>query len=224
MHINDIIRWVINFGELSALLVGIYYYKSLNPKYWRLLVLLLGIILTTELLSKMFNFGGKQEWSIYVYNFINFPSTIVMLTYLLSRPFDNRKNIFTVGALIYCISFIIELVFIKSNRFGIMTTSYQIGAVFLLVLCLAYFLKMTHSNLILNYKTDMHFWLAIAILAYTVTTLPFSALRVTLYNSSPRLFDFYWKIVMFFSFSMYIILIVGLSLSFKKDNHIDNGS
>lgn len=221
MDINEIIKLAVNFFELIAVVAAFMYYKNAHPGYWKILAWLLAFIFLTEIAGKLFFYYSKPSFNIALYRYIHFPVYITATLFLLTRPFSNRKNYFLISLGVYFIAFVVENIFMPEGSYNFGSFSYQVGVLAMIIFALKYFQKLIKSDLILQYKTQMHFWFAIATLFSTLIGLPFDALRMTLYKTSEVLFISYWRIIMIFNCLAYFMTVWGIVFSFGSKKAVN---
>lgn len=220
MDSNEIIKIVVNIFELVAVVVAFIYYKNAWPRYWKILAWLLAFVFFTEIAGKLLYHYSKPYYNVVLYRYLHFPFYISTTLFLLTKPFNNGKYYLLISLGIYFIAFIIENILMPGGGYNFGSFSYQIGVLAMIIIALKYFQKLIKSDLILNYKTDMHFWFAIATLLSTLIGLPFDALRMTLYKKSEILFINYWRTIMLFNCIAYCTIVWGIISSFGvKKNH-----
>jgi hypothetical protein len=215
METIDVFAIILNVFELAAVIAGFIYWQKIKNSYWQWFPFLLLFIFITEIIAKTMWWQGSYRTSIpLLYKYINIPVMIVVFIWLMGKEHTKHKknNSSTILIGLYVISFIVEELFFKKVFANFSSLSYQIGCVAILILAIISFLKLTNSNAIIYFKSNLHFWVSLGLILYLITTLPFMAFRNSLFEYNYNLGLQLWYVSMFFNVMMYTCFIVGFVL------------
>jgi hypothetical protein len=204
MNAIEATRWVLNFFELGAVVAGVLAWKKIKHTYWQWLLVYLMIVLVNELVGKYLNHIHLSGINQQLYRYTA-PFRFLLLLYVLMKPLGQQvKNIAKLLFVLYIVLFLAEQFVLPIAYFKTSMLSLLVGYVSLLVLCMAYLAKMIQSDAILQFKTDMHFWLAVGLLLFYVIFMPFHTARTSLSNHYPDVFLVYWYVQMAAACIMYV--------------------
>jgi hypothetical protein len=201
---------LLNILEIAACITGFLYWKKIRHSYWRWFPVYLGIIVLTELTGEFFLFVlGDLSSNIAVYRFFGVPLQFLFFFWLFYHYFRNTavKNWPLYMAVIYLACLGLDLTIIGKMELYFDSFSYTIGNILLLIILLLFFFRFAKSDEILRYKTSMIFWVCIGLMIFYIGSLPFYALRTTLYNQYTDIFYIYWYVQFGMCISMYILFI-----------------
>lgn len=220
----EITRIVLNTFELTAAVAGFLNWHKIKKTYWRWLPYLLAFIFITEIAAKLMRLEGTYKTTIpLLYKYLNIPVMIISLIWLMGKEFVKSKVYYLpfVFICVYLLAFISEELFFTEtfSRFG--TLSYQIGSVAMLILALFSFSQLMNNKNILHFKSNMHFWVALGVVLYLITTLPFMAFRNSLFKYNYSLGIQLWYITMVFNVIMYCCFAAGFVL-FRANTTTEN--
>ena len=123
----------------------------------------------------------------------------------------NKKNKILVIActLVYLLSFAADQYFFQGKPFVFDSFSYCIGNLVLLVIIIAFFIKFSRGDDILNYSSSMIFWVSLGALVFYLGTLPYFGLIHLLYDKHRVIFNYYTYLFFVFDWIMYLLFIIG---------------
>lgn len=201
------IKIILNAFELTALVAGVINWGKVKHTYWKYFVFYCGVILMTELLAKYIGYGlRKPGLNADIYFFFGIPVQFFFFFWLFYRwsSLWTGKIFALLGLLVYLIAWVLEWLYLREKKMWFSSFSYLMGNIFLLILLVNYFIRFVTSNEILQYRSDMMFWVAAGILVFFVGTLPFYGLRNFLYYNYRGIFYFYWDASYFLDCLMYL--------------------
>jgi len=212
MSIESILKWSLNTIELAAACTGLILWKKWKGTPWKWLAVFLLFIFLTEILGKYFHYNiPLRRYNPFLYRYFNIPVTILFYLWLLEKGFRTRKSRswMLIFISLYCAAWIVEEFMLPPvyKKFG--TLSYQVGSIGILIFAIFYFIQLANSEKVLRFKQDLLFWVSMGLIVYHIVTLPFNALRTSLYTSYPDFFTYYWYITFLFNFFMYGCIISG---------------
>ncbi len=217
MSTNDYVKIVLNFFELLAVVTGFYFYKKLQPTYWKDFVFLLLFIFLSEMIGKFLYYTPElKQYNGKWYRYIGTPIFLIGILYFLSRPIKNNWSWFGGILFFYVCGFVAEETFLSKSNAFFGSLSFQIVAVGILILCLKYLYYLLNTNKILLYKTDLHFWIALSSLVFVILSIPFFALRNSMAAKFPNFFNTYWKVTMVFNCIQYLLFTIGFVCNSRK--------
>ena len=171
------------FLELLASITGFAYWKNIKDTYWKWFPVYLLVIVISELIGVYLSHGLKNsDLNGILYNYFVIPLEFLFFIWLFAKYFEspNERRWAIGGAIIYSVSWIIEILFPKKKAVWFMSLSFTIGNIVLLILVILFFIRLVNSEKILHFKRSMMFWVALGVLIFPLT-FPFYALRNTLY-------------------------------------------
>lgn len=195
------------FFELLAFGVGICFWKKFRNSYWKLFVFYLGLICVNESLGLYLISIKRQSLNYNLFLFWGIPLQFLFFFWLFGRQAEQKQDkiLPLISTLIYIIAWSIEILFLKGVKMWFFSFSYTLGNLLLVILLINYLLKFINSDKILNYKNNMMFWVAIGIAIFYLGTLPFFALRNTLYYQFRDVFYVYNYIQLILGCLMYLV-------------------
>lgn len=183
----SIIKNSVKYFELLAALFGTFYFYKYKTTHLRVFLYLLWLITITEF-SAGFIYNQKIEWLLYYgektksfYNWwmFNILDTVSFLVYyyifyktLQSIKFRLWVKIFAIS---YCVLSVFNWVFIQDFFTEMQSYLYVIGAIFLIISIIFYFIELLKSERILKFHRSLLFWISIGLLLYYSGTIPFAA-------------------------------------------------
>ncbi len=212
MTLEFVLKTTLNVFELTAACTGFILWKKWKHTHWKWFSIFLAFIFITEILAKIFyNTNGLKQFNPFVYRYINIPVFILFYLWILSIPIKIKaKNILQVIFISgYILLFLCEEFIFKKffRNFG--SISYQFGALGILCMSLIYYINIINTNDILTYKFNIHFWVSVGLIIYMITTLPFNAMRNTLFKEHYSIAMAYWYFTFLFNYMMYSFFIIG---------------
>lgn len=198
--------------EAAAGISGFVNWRKIKDSYWKWFPVYLLIIVMVELTGIYLAYGiGWFRLNSQMYMYFGIPIQFFFFFWLIAqylKPYrENKWPLY--GAAIYLLSFLIESVLLKGERFWFSSLSYTVGNMVLLVLILLFFTKFIKSEEILRYRSSTMFWVSLGLLVFYLGSFPFFALWNTLRIDYNRVFWTYWYIMMSLNFVMYIFFILA---------------
>jgi hypothetical protein len=207
------LRILLNVFEFVAFILGIIFWKKVKHSYWKWFVFYCGLILFIELFAKFIGYGLKNpKLNSDLYFFIGIPVQFIFFSWLFYKWFEKPKDklLPVMGLIIYLLSWITDLLFLRHQRMWFSSFSYTVGNLAMVLMVTLFFLRFVNSNEILKYKQSNMFWVCLGLLVFYLGTLPFYGLRNYLYQNYKSVFYPYWDI----SFILGCIMYVFFSFSF----------
>jgi hypothetical protein len=124
------------------------------------------------------------------------------------------------GMVAFLIFWLDEILNTDKSPFWFISLSYDAGVIVLLVLILIYLIKLSTTNEILNFKTNIMFWMVIGLFAGYICTIPYYIWRnylITYEKSKPELLYAPFYGFMFLNYLMYSLFCVGF-IKWKPTN------
>lgn len=207
-----VLRLVLNFFELLACVVGFIHWKKYNNSHWKWLIIYLAIITFTELIAEYCGYVLKDlQLNTRINFFFSIPIQFLFFTWLFYKWFELRKGKKwpLLGAGIYLVSLLAELLYFNDKKLWFLSFSYTTGNIVLLVLALLFFYNFIRSDEILTYRHSMMFWVCLGLLFFYLGSLPLFGLWNTLAGEYPNLFNAYWIVQMSLNYLMYIFFSIA---------------
>src|SRR6186713_3346037 len=149
------LRILLNIFEAISLISGIIFWKKVKNTYWKWFVFYCGLILFIELFAKFIGYGLKNpKLNSDFYFFIGIPVQFIFFCWLFHKWFEKPKDqmLSLMSLVIYLLSWIIDLLFLRHQRMWFSSFSYTVGNIVLLLMVILFFLRFVNSNEILKYK------------------------------------------------------------------------
>jgi hypothetical protein len=222
MNGNDIVKLILNFFELLALAAGFYYMPKWKNSYWRYFPYLLLLIFVSEMMGKYTFYNDHlKPYNYIVYRYVYNPASTLFYFSLAYQSLKGKtlRLVILCMVLLYISAWLMEQFvlgkdFIKNN-----TLSKCVGFTGLLFLIITWLIRFVRSKEVLEFKTNIQFWVYAGLLICYTVTLPFLVLRYALYKSYPDVFDSYWYLPMFFNCILYIFFTIGLIWGKPKSSY-----
>lgn len=198
------------FSEIvAAFAATIFYYKYKKSTLKYILILLWLIVLNEQLATYM---GRNRVWlfegryNYWIYNIMTPIKTLLILwVYVLSlktRKYSLWIKRFVVS---YTIVFFVNILFIQNFFTSAQSNSKILGATFIVLCTIFYFLELLRSEKIMVFHKQLLFWISIGLLIFYSGTIPitlaFSYYSHLSYIHSIYLINFILGIVMYLLFT-----------------------
>ncbi|MCF6278994.1 MAG: hypothetical protein L3J14_01460 [Flavobacteriaceae bacterium] len=215
----SLFRMSLRYLELLSAIIGtlmFYKYKHTFLKYF---LILLWYTALNEFLGKYIidyqlenNLTGNNRIIYNIYNTINFVVLLLIYKhYIQSKTFKK----WIVGFIAtYLISLIISGFYENYLVVG-QSTSYIVGASFLIISIAYYFIEILNSDKVLNIQKSLLFWISVGLLLFHIGSIPFAVVS-NYYASIPDLkYMFYVRFVLIAI--LYSLYIIGFIWSEKEE-------
>lgn len=206
------LRIGLNFFELLACVTGFIYWRKFRNTYWKFFPFYLALILLLELTAEYIGYiDGNWKLNANLYYFFGIPFQFIFFCWFFHKWFKQTKEKKwpLIGVFVYLLAFFAEILLLNQMEFWFSSLSYLTGNIILLVLIITFFLSLIKSEEILNYKSNMMFWVCTGLLVFYLGALPFYGLWNTLAKNYYRLFNTYWIIQMGLNYLMYIFFTIA---------------
>lgn len=219
--------------ELGAALAGsIYLKKTLNPKLvLRWFVGYLWLVIFVELvgLYPAFNYFDnfrtfpffkdslfeRNFWWYNLYNIVKF--SVFYMFFVMQLRNDKLRRILKWITVLVIFSFILNL-FISGDFFrNYSAYNNMAGTFFLMVLIFSYFFELLTSEKILEFRKDISFYIAVALLVWHVTVTPLFIYSRFFSLSSPDFVDLHSLILKLSNIFLYGLLITGFFICSRRE-------
>jgi hypothetical protein len=202
--------------EILAFVASMYTFKKLPEPYLKVFVGLLGFIVLSEVLGKLFKYSiANTSINVIWYGFISIPIQFITYYWLYSKRVKNRL-LFIIPSSTYVLSLLINLLMNWGEEYIFPSVTYTIGNILLLIVIFRYLYLLMNSNDILHFKRDPFFWISIGQLIFYLPTIPFYFFMYQLYNTDVNFYINYY----YFAIGLNCIMYVFYTLSFiwKRTN------
>lgn len=211
------LRFGIVYLSLLSGICGLVFLHKLPGNKAKSILLLIWLSTVTELVGKYFTiWTGLLNYYVFnLYILISFSIYILLLKSLIKTR--THKNLASFLLVIFLVFYFINYFFIQ-NEFGqILTNSYTVGVLSIIILSFLYMFELFSSNLVLSYSKSVFFWFVLGILIFHVPFLPFMlSLKWFLIDYNPSI---YGLIIFFLNLLMNFCFLVGFIWSEKKYNY-----
>lgn len=203
----ELLIYSLNACEVIACITGFWYWHKIKNTYWKWFPIYLLIIVINEFLGRYLTCIENYSWNNYLFRFWGIPIQFFFFYWLFYRQAKDKieKKIVVVSVLVYIISFIVDVLYLRGERMWFFSFSYTTGNLLLVILIINYLLKFINSDEIIYYKRSMMFWVAIGLTIFYLGTFPFYALRNTLFYNYENIFYGYNYIQLIFGCLMYLV-------------------
>ncbi|MEZ2445939.1 hypothetical protein AB6805_29695 [Chitinophaga sp. RCC_12] len=221
MDHSQFIRWGLNLVELLACVTGIVYWKKLRHSHWKWFPIYLAAIVIVELAGKYIReVRGDVALNSKLYLYFGIPLQFLFFYWLFRQYYKYNmarlKNWPLVAAAAYITSWIVDIAYLSEEKLWFFSFSYTIGNIMLLILIIAFFARLAASEEVLQFRTNLMFWVCLGLLIFYMGTLPFYGLHNTLRTRYPAIFMVYWYIQFGLNYLMYISFILAMIWSKPK--------
>ncbi|SRR5690606_6644936 len=211
------LRFGIVYLSLLSGICGLVFLHKLPGNKAKSILLLIWLSTATELVGKYFTtWTGLLNYYVFnLYILMSFSIYILLLKSLIKTR--THKNLASFLLVIFLVFYFINYFFIQ-NEFGqILTNSYTVGVLSIIILSFLYMFELFSSNLVLSYSKSVFFWFVLGILIFHVPFLPFMlSLKWFLIDYNPSI---YGLIIFFLNLLMNFCFLVGFIWSEKKYNY-----
>lgn len=192
--------------EAIAAITGIYYWRKIKNSYWKWFAVYLIVIVFIETTGRILQHLQLYSWNLAFFTWFGIPVQFLFFYWLYGKQQEiYRARLPVIAAVIYIASILTEVFLIKGRPMWFFSFSYTVGTILLVVLIITYLLKFVNSDAILAYKSDMMFWVSAGLAIFCLGTLPFFALRNTLYYQYRDVFIIYNYIQLVLDCLMYLV-------------------
>lgn len=204
--------FIVNY--LLIIVVGsFYYYKIRESKPLRLFFIFLVYSLVTEILGSYTAYSSRPN-TAYIYNIWNFVSYLFFSYFFLNYIKTKWKRlIIYFFALVVVILFIVNAFFYQDFFKDVFRYHKMLCSIFICIVIVMYFSEILMSDLILNFKKSMSFWIALGVFIMEIGIIPIFVIGELIeYRGVFRYIIFLLNILMGASF------IIGFVVSKKEFN------
>lgn len=172
----------LQFLELIACVTGFVNWNKLKDTFWRFLPFYLLFIVFQEIAGKVItNISGTNMYS---FQYFALPANFIFFFWLLFKclSISKFKNLPIPFSFIYLVALLIDILYNPINIHHFFNTfSYSIAVLLLFILIMCYFYNFLNSGKIMNFKSDISFWVFTGFLVFYLGSLPFLGLLNILY-------------------------------------------
>ena len=163
--------FIINY--LIIILFGIYNYQKIKHSLsLKLFLFFLGYSFLTEVVGTVFAYVLRKNTSI-IYNtlfLVNFIFYSYFFYSLLKAKI--KKKIVIISLILFLLVFIILGLFYLNYTTQMFRNLIVFGKLLMIVFVLMYFSELLNSNLIMNVKKNMFFWISLGVFLYAIGFIP----------------------------------------------------
>ncbi len=217
----------VNFLELLAFLIGIFYYKKHQSRPTYYLVWFLGITIFSELFSWYAYFVNNgflsflkgtvletNNWVGNVYSIISYLFYITYFKWYLTSP--KSISILNKVSIVFFIVSILEIIFSKGFFISSMPITNIFGTLLVFYSIAFYYLELLSSDQILNVHKSLPFYISVGALIFHLCTTPFFIYSSYYSNSiDPSFVSLYRQVIFGTNYLLYSIYIAGFLICSK---------
>ncbi|WP_309641293.1 hypothetical protein [Flavobacterium sp.] len=211
------LRFFIVYLALLSGICGLISWNKLPNSKAKLILVSIGFSVLVEIVGRNFTkWTGLLNYGVFnIYILAIFSIYIIILRMLLKKA--SYKNISSILLLLFFGFYAFNYMIFQQDFDQILTNSYVLGVLIIIILGFLYLLELFSSNLVLNYRKSIFFWFVLGILIFHVPFLPFMlSLHWFLIDYNPSI---YGLILFFLNLLMNICFIIGFLCSEKKYNY-----
>jgi hypothetical protein len=223
MDFIDFLRYLLTFFELAACIVGFLYWNKIKKSNWKLFPIYLTIIITIELFGYYsIRNHGLSGYNNNVYQYFSIPLQFLFFCWLFYKYFFKlwQKIAALIGVMVFLVFWMIEILSEQKTTHWFISLSYDSGTIILLVLILLFIVQLISADEILNFKTNIMFWVAMGLFAGYICTIPYYIWRnylIVYEKTRPDLLYTAFYGFMFLNYLMYSLFCVGF-IKWKQTN------
>ena len=195
---------------LMCLLVAIFLYKKLHPKWLRLFIYFLLLTMAVEVIATFYSqyFKKSNHFIVNIY----LPLSFGFYFSIFYKTFETKKNkiICSIACIIYLLFFVCDNTFIE-GFYSFSSYSYSLGSILIVSCCLLYFMWLFTTDRVMNYFKIPMFWISTGLLFFFVGSLvEMSLLKYMLNNHM----DIDGRIYQFIMTTLNVLLYGAFTISF----------
>lgn len=156
---------------LVVFLVGLFNYSKLPDRRAKSLLGMLFVSLLTEIGGMSMGYLGLKNFIVYnTYVLIIFNYYLLLLQSLLKKSF--HKKLTNVFFFLFNTAFVADLFYMQDLFEEMLTFSFALGVIFVLILSFLYLMQVFNSNRVLHFKKSIYFWIVLGLLIFHIPFLP----------------------------------------------------
>jgi hypothetical protein len=199
-------KQIIKAFEGIAAIAGFINWGKWKHSYWKWFPIYLIVLFFTECTGHLLAHFNLREANANLYNYFGLPLEFLFYCWFYYRCFNkNMKPLPVFCAAAFIISWIIEQVFIKERSAYFSSFSYCIGNIVIVIMIIAFILKFSLSQEVLDYKTNPVFWVTIGLMIFYLGTFPYYGLFNLLAKKHRPIHEMYTWAMIFLNYTMYLI-------------------
>lgn len=195
---------------LICLLVIIFLYKKLHPKWLRLFIYYMVLTIAVEAITTFYSqyFKKSNHFIVNIY----LPLSFCFYFFIFYKAFETKKNkiLCSVACIIYLLFFVCDITFIE-GFYSFNSYSYSLGSILIVFCCLLYFMWLFTSDRVMNYFKLPMFWISTGLLFFFVGSLVEMSLFKYMLNNH---LDINGRIYQFIMITLNVILYSAFTISF----------
>ena len=223
MDLIKISRLFLTLFELLACITGFIYWYKIKNSLWKWFPIYLSAISVIELVGNFFALVkslGKYNPPLYQYFAV--PLQFIFFCWLFYKNFSAlwRKIVSILCAILFITFWVIEILSTQKAAYWFISLAYDAGVIILLVLILVFIVQLISGDEILNFKTNIMFWVAMGLFAGYICTIPYYIWRnylIVYEKTRPDLLYTAFYGFMFLNYLMYSLFCVGF-IKWKQTN------
>lgn len=184
----DIIKALLNAFEIMAFAASIRAWPKIRQTVYRWFPFYLGFIVAAEFTGKYLTYKEYTAAKMIFYDYIVIPAEFLFFMWMYYYEFKKkgRPYIAISAALLYLLSLPADIFIISQKKFLLLSFSYTVGTFMLLILALYFLYRLTTSDELLAYKTNLMFWVSAGLLVFYVGSIPFFGMMNTIYAAQNK--------------------------------------
>lgn len=193
--------------QFITVIVALFCLPKLKNSHWKWFVFYICIVFIVEALSR-WGLKNHSSYRVYLYDFFGIPIQFLFFYWLYANKSLRNKRLFWICCGIYILSFLpYFMIFTKVNI--VYSLSYTVGNILLMLLVFLEIFKQIKSEKILEFRTNMMFYINIGIMFFYIGTLPFFSFYGLIYKNH-ALWVNYYAFFMVANHVMYLLFIAAL--------------
>ena len=192
--------------EAMPFIISLFYWAKVKNNYFKWFAIYLFYIFIADIGGSFIDRSITVKYNEIYYDYFVIPVEFLFLFWLFHKTFQFKENkrLPIICAGMYLFSFLVDVFYFSKHQFPFYSFSYSIGNLLLLILILLFFIQLTNSDAILNYRQDMMFWICLGLLIYYLGTCPYYGLKNTFAYKYKKIRDVYNRIALVLDCIMYL--------------------
>ena len=225
-RLTTTLKYFVQFSELLAAIIATLFFFKYRHTYMKYFLFLLWFIFLSELFAQYihdnkiesllyFKESNGKYYNHWVYNILDTLSFLIYYyIFYNSLKTIKHKKVVKIFTMLYILFSIFNWIFVQDFLSEMQSYLFIIGAIFLIVTIILYFIELLKSEMVLIFHKNLLFWISIGLLIYYAGSIPFAA-EYNGYALIPGIHELF-LIVYILATTMYLTFTFGLIWS-KKD-------
>lgn len=212
MSTTTILQYILYSLEFIACITGFIFWKKNSGTFWKWFPVYLGFIFLADQTGNYLNYLNQDTLKLSLINYIVIPIEFLFFYWVYYKAATGQaaKRLVIFCTLVYLTGFISDQLYFSHKEYYFMSFSYSIGNLSLLITIIAFLISFSKSDKIIDFKSDLLFWVSLGLLIFYLATFPYFGLLFLLYDDYKDVYMVYTKIMFICNCLMYILFTTGL--------------